>query len=86
MSSRIALADSAMHGIARGAGVGAQAAQDLVAVEVGQLQVDQDEVGPQRDGALDAGRAGRLRRRSRGRRRLFTSSSTSSTLTALSSM
>ena len=36
-------------------GVGAQAAQHLEAVEVGQLQVDQDEVGPQRLRARDAG-------------------------------
>ena len=70
MSSRIALADSAMHGIGARARVGAQAAQHFVAVEVGQLQVDQDEVGPQR-----AARARRpphrsARRRSPGRRRL----------------
>ena len=45
MSSGIALADSAMHGIAAVPGVGAQAAQHLEAVEVGQLHVDQD-AGP----------------------------------------
>ena len=46
MSSGIALADSAMQGIVARGLVGAQAAQHLVAVDVGQLHVHQDQVGP----------------------------------------
>ena len=58
MSSRIAFADRAMHGDRARARIGAQTAQHLVAVEVGQLQVDEDEIGSQRERALDAGGAG----------------------------
>ena len=46
MSSGIALADSAMQGMCGGVGVGAQPAQHLEAVDVGQLHVHQDQVGP----------------------------------------
>ena len=86
MSSGIALADRAMQGIARVRGVGAQAAQHLVAVEVGQLQVDQDEVGTQRLRARHAGARRSPRDEIARPATVFTSSSTSSTLTWLSSM
>jgi hypothetical protein len=81
----MALADSAMQGIARGARVGAQPPQHLEAVEVGQLQVDQHEVGAQGLRPRHAGAAGPSDAIARPDT-VFTSSSTRSTLTWLSSM
>ena len=49
-------------------GCGAQPPADLVAVQAGQAEVEQDRVGTERVGAIERLRAGRARRGSRGRR------------------